>query len=39
MLILLVRVSPRFLRLVRLNGVGTARLAEAETGQKEAHRI
>jgi hypothetical protein len=28
-----------FLRLVRLHGVGTARLAEAEAGQKEAHRI
>jgi hypothetical protein len=27
------------LRPVRLHGVGTARLAEAEAGRKEAHRI
>ena len=32
------RVSPRSLRPARLHGVGTA-LAEAEAGQKEAHRI
>jgi RNA polymerase sigma factor (TIGR02999 family) len=30
---------PRSLRPVRLHGVGTARLAEAEAARKEAHRI
>src|SRR4029453_12175675 len=33
------RASPRSLRPVRLHGVGTARLAEAEAARKEAHRI